>query len=1026
MYARSVINTKGSSRSSDAYSLTVGVGVKNPTHDIKLTDLNGIEAGLILSNRSGRQDPRGMSISSMPRTALQMSQGNGGYDDMLPPFVTEVQSTWIGGRAQDTFSNDRTRFADSYRLDTTKEFPICAPKVSAQIGISEGDVTFGGTPTYQIDVTSGAGMTTYTPSNTTTITGLTVRITCSLLIPNDWAKLCYSLVVSETTPTCADYVTASDFDSSVLIMNNIYYPGETINLYANTTVDAGKTVYIIMKAFSFTNLPNNWGSIKVFTAPVTDVNFYRTSSIYQWELVESNAFLDCTINTIINYDIKMFEYRRQLYAIKNDLNRAGASLYMNGWRGVADVNTSYSVLADATQTGIATWANDAAKGCIVLIINGTGVNQAQPWRYVSSSADGVLTLSTQWDIKPDTTTEYVVLNSDKWFVVSTTVGEVDYMAKAVTSVAAVKDYLVFAFGDADEMSYYRFGCVSGAASEKWAVDTANKADLLCPIVNEYGDLKLWRADCDDCWVDCADVPDWLTPWTSPPALLFDVNAHERADLLLQQQRAVVDWDTENAKGDKDTGYLTSLERTILDLDYQISSHAAEGEAVGTGPDLVDPEGVTYITTAASTAHKYLPTKIYCGNTNARITNIIGYGQPEIPYILKEDGFGSVYNNIYQQMPVGEMSSVRSEDNGKSAMQFGVYMYFNLAGGMLERYYDQRLDDIGPNRDEGLPINRQGEIRKIIPYPGRFYAAVDAGFSGYSSVLCNNMLGWHEIYRSNVMGARINDIYIQSIPGNQYVDRLWISEGMDLIALPIALAPLSQSQYPYFGYRDVESSGYIETSWIDFDLKDVEKYFHSVTVFSDYSGDVKTGNEYEINVWFRVDGDNEWSYAGRAKASEVVDGKRQVGVKEIELRYYSPIHQTPHNVSGKKIKFKISLTPMADEYETPRLKALLVNAVLRMPIKRSWNVTFMLEPMKDLQGRQLTDTPALLYNQLYTWANSKTHATPLLMRTNDAITDNKYVFIDPASITPFQAVAQMGDGSGNQEYRHIATMTIYEV
>ena len=111
MYARSVINTKGSSRSSDAYSLTAGVGVKNPTHDIKLTDLNGVEAGLILSNRSGRQDPRGMSISSMPRTALQMSQGNGGYDDMLPPFVTEVQSTWIGGRAQDTFSNDRTRFA---------------------------------------------------------------------------------------------------------------------------------------------------------------------------------------------------------------------------------------------------------------------------------------------------------------------------------------------------------------------------------------------------------------------------------------------------------------------------------------------------------------------------------------------------------------------------------------------------------------------------------------------------------------------------------------------------------------------------------------------------------------------------------------------------------------------------------------------------------------------------------------------------------------------------------------------------
>ena len=742
-----------------------------------------------------------------------------------------------------------------------------------------------------------------------------------------------------------------------------------------------------------------------------------------WNATAEDQFIQSTIHTEIECDVKLFEYKRQVYATLNATNKASAELYMNGWRGVADENASYSVLADATQTG---WANNSAKDCIVLIINGTGESEAQPWRHIVSSTSGVLTLSTPWKIKPDTTTEYVVLGSDKWFAVSTKPAEVEYFSKAVTAIAPVKDYIVFAFGDGQYLSYYRNGQVAGAFAENWAMDAAYKADLLCPIVNEFGDLKLWRADTDDCWVDCTDVPDWLTPWTSPPTLLFDVSAHERADALLQQQRAVKDWDTENAKNDKDAGYLKSLERTILDLDYQIAYHASEGEATGTGPDLVDPEGVTYITTAANTAHKYLPTKVYCGNTNARIVNIVGYGQPEIPYILKEDGFGSIYNNIYQEMPIGEMATVRSEDNGQAAMQYGVYLYFNIAGGMLERYYDQRLDDIGPNRDEGLPINRQGEIKKIIPYPGRYYVAVDAGFNGYSSVLCNNMLGWHEIYRSNVMGARINDIYIQSIPGNSYVDRLWVSEATSVVALPISIAPLQQYKYPYYGYRDVDSSGYIETSWIDFDLKDVEKYFHSVTVFSDYSGDVKTGDEYQINVWFRVDGDNDWSYAGRAKASEVVDGRRQVGVKEIDLRYYSAIRETPHNVSGKKIKFKISLTPMADEYETPRLKALLVNAVLRMPIKRSWNVTFMLEPMKDLQGRQLTDTPALLYNQLYTWANSKTHATPLLMRTNDAITDNKYVFIDPASITPFQAVAQMGDGSGNQEYRHIATMTIYEV
>ena len=1009
MYARSVINTKVFKRSSDAYSLTVGVGVKNPTHDIKLTDLNGIEAGLILSNRSGRQDPRGMSISSMPRTALQMSQGNGGYDDMLPPFVTEVQSTWIGGRAQDTFSNDRTRFADSYRLDTTKEFPICAPKVSAQTGLlPSSNIVVSGDSSYTLSIGgSGPFLFEYQNMPALTVTGITLY---NVNI-GSYTRLYYSVIAADSLPDYASYDTAAEQ------MYSIYFKeGASGSIYLPipaTAVASGKNLYIILFASS--------SVVITLTYFITGVNMYFYPN---WNATAEDQFIQSTIHTEIECDVKLFEYKRQVYATLNATNKASAELYMNGWRGVADENASYSVLADATQTG---WANNSAKDCIVLIINGTGESEAQPWRHIVSSTSGVLTLSTPWKIKPDTTTEYVVLGSDKWFAVSTKPAEVEYFSKAVTAIAPVKDYIVFAFGDGQYLSYYRNGQVAGAFAENWAMDAAYKADLLCPIVNEFGDLKLWRADTDDCWVDCSDVPDWLTPWTSPPTLLFDVSAHERADALLQQQRAVYDWDTENAKADKDTGYLTSLERTIFDLDYQISAHTTENEtkADGTGPDLV-AQGVTYITTDPSVAHKYLPQKIYCGNTNARIVNIVGYGQPEIPYILKEDGFGSIYNNIYQEMPIGEMATVRSEDNGQAAMQYGVYLYFNIAGGMLERYYDQRLDDIGPNRDEGLPINRQGEIKKIIPYPGRYYVAVDAGFNGYSSVLCNNMLGWHEIYRSNVMGARINDIYIQSIPGNSYVDRLWVSEATSVVALPISIAPLQQYKYPYYGYRDVDSSGYIETSWIDFDLKDVEKYFHSVTVFSDYSGDVKTGDEYQINVWFRVDGDNDWSYAGRAKASEVVDGRRQVGVKEIDLRYYSAIRETPHNVSGKKIKFKISLTPMADEYETPRLKALLVNAVLRMPIKRSWNVTFMLEPMKDLQGRQLTDTPALLYNQLYTWANSKTHATPLLMRTNDAITDNKYVFIDPASITPFQAVAQMGDGSGNQEYRHIATMTIYEV
>ena len=292
-------------------------------------------------------------------------------------------------------------------------------------------------------------------------------------------------------------------------------------------------------------------------------------------------------------------------------------------------------------------------------------------------------------------------------------------------------------------------------------------------------------------------------------------------------------------------------------------------------------------------------------------------------------------------------------------------------------------------------------------------------------MCNNGMGWHEIYRGSA-GNAITDLYIQAIPGNEYADRLWISEGVDLIALPIAITPIQQYQYNFFGYNSTDD-GYIETSWVDFELKDVNKYFHSLTVFSDYTGEVKSHEEYDIKVWFKVDDEKVWTYAGNTKAFPN---------KELELRY--PTNSTTaHNVSGKKIKFKILLSPN-QIYETPRLKALVVNGVLRMPVKQSWNATFMLEPMSDLRKRTIvnevdapTATPlaredATLYGRLYHWANSKEHATPLLMRTNDHVSDNHYVFIDPASISTNNVQQVMGSGSGEKNYSHIATCTLYEV
>jgi len=78
----------------------VGVDVVSPTHDMKLTDEAGNSVGLIYCDRYGRRNPVGVNTGNMPRSPIRISTGSTGYSDQEPPFITEVQSTWVGGRAQ--------------------------------------------------------------------------------------------------------------------------------------------------------------------------------------------------------------------------------------------------------------------------------------------------------------------------------------------------------------------------------------------------------------------------------------------------------------------------------------------------------------------------------------------------------------------------------------------------------------------------------------------------------------------------------------------------------------------------------------------------------------------------------------------------------------------------------------------------------------------------------------------------------------------------------------------------------------
>lgn len=376
------------------------------------------------------------------------------------------------------------------------------------------------------------------------------------------------------------------------------------------------------------------------------------------------------------------------------------------------------------------------------------------------------------------------------------------------------------------------------------------------------------------------------------------------------------------------------------------------------------------------------TAIKCGTP--RITNLLMYGNPQLPWVIKEDSFGSiVWNNtsssgLYSEVPLHEMKNVRSELNGRAATSFDVYLFFSLLEG-VERYIDNRLDDRGPNLDEGLPSIRRGPVTQLIAYPGGIFAQVDSGVAGQSSLLYWNQMGWHELL-TTAAGVRLRGAGVQVIPGSQ-VDRLWYSTETDIAWIPISLNPLQQPGYQF------TSSGYLITAWFKTAFAEVVKFWKSLTIYADNLSPVAFGNGVLVTAYYQTDdeGDGDAWHALPA----IFD---QSPSQRILLT-------SDYSLIGKRIRFKLVLSTL-DPSLTPRVRAFNIEAVTRVPPAKAWTVTFLAtSAMQDRQGRWEQVQEGQLRTQLETWSNSDERAAPILMRSEDPAMDNRRVFIDPASIVP---------------------------
>lgn len=395
----------------------------------------------------------------------------------------------------------------------------------------------------------------------------------------------------------------------------------------------------------------------------------------------------------------------------------------------------------------------------------------------------------------------------------------------------------------------------------------------------------------------------------------------------------------------------------------------------------------------TTASHTFGTAVKVDSKYVRITGMAVYpdeGGTEAVWVFKEDlpfivpGTGNPY-----PLNLQEMRTVRSEKNGRNPLVHNVYLYFPLGYG-LQRYYGGTIDDVGPNSGEGLPTNRRGAINYMVGYPGKFFASIDPGTSGYACILESG--GWHERYRAP-KGQRISMMSFQVTPG-ELPDRMWVYQGNDLLFLPFPSDTVNELEDENYTFAPEFS---ITFARMHAGLFDVMKVIRKLKLQTEnLEADSDTGEPIcWIEVDYKLNQDTEWYSFDDifldSPTQEVDFGK-----------------QPEYGLAAKRLQFRIR-GYTTDNTKTPVLLALIINSVLRTDVKYIYGpVQFrLMDSEPTLQGTGETDD--LHYakdkrEQMENWADASTDSM-LWMESISDIFHGKMIF---ANVPNFRQVLLSND------------------
>lgn len=1057
------------------YHVEVGPEVKNPTHHISLTDGNKT-VGLIVCDSKGAADPYNISMSPNQRSSLRTKSGTTKYEDLEEPWSATAQDDWSGGRAQEDWETDTTKFFDSKRCQTAFNQIYCAPQDHYATGLKAAVTNYPGSVHWQ-KILPG--------------TSYAIKITLTAAMQ---AGQVYILLRRRGTPKTGLTVSLCSGNPETVIKTHTYTTEEITDVlsewrkfsFSNVTLAAGSH-WIVVKTVSgessgywqigFKQITNNFK---------TQVSKGRNWTVYpNYDLYFRLAAADTGRHN------RFFVYKQLTFAL-SQLPTGSPKLYMNGDIGMADSNSGHlNQVIDATKN----WTVNEWKGCRVGIIQGTGIaDTVSVWRTVLSNTATTLTLDGNWQITQDTTTTYIITDTEKFYEIpAATHGLTAY----VTDIVIANDIIFFAQGDSTPIrkmkwtngswqsmaDQYTHNMMPIGGSTPTATTIRNCATYLQTVRDTNGGLLLWRGQNNDNSHQISISHTAVTDWLASPITVCNLNAaaevvpqNDLVDLLFQQMQEEVITENEYDAYLDLISYRISDEQqikkslislldtlkeaqTITTEQYNtyigmINIPASlvnpfEDEVYGPGVDFGKPDDVSvmykvtvgnitgedhpvfritlqgsednivyedidsvladtpnsvlYMACASKRRYRRIKIEIEAGtkpklyslkvetvnhskfvgaytfnDSWGKITGLAEYpmmmnSQYKTLWIMREGMVHSISSegNV-DVINLPELETVMEEWNGKTSMVHNVYLYFRWMTGSIQRYYNQQLDSVGPDRDTGLPDDRQGQISDMMGYPGRYFAAIDAGDDGYSSVLLNNNSGWHEIYRAPNAGERITAMGYQAISGHR-PDRLWISVGDDIVWL---VMPSNTLKAYYDEQAEYIYESVLVSSWYSIGMVDVIKQWGSMNVMAE---NLQRDNVY-IEADYQIDQDPTW-YPMSADYTESP-------TQEIKFK-------DTFGISAKRLRYRLRLQTN-DIYSTPFVKAVVLKTVIKISTKYNFGMSCRnLMNDKNLCGEVEDMTPWDRLETLINWADN---ATALQMRAFTYPFDDRVVFLDPPNIS----------------------------